>query len=91
MTEKQLASKVKDYLKTVPNLWFFHTGGCWMVGLPDYIICYKRRFITAELKREGKGLRKIQRYVMGKIRKAGGETMVIYNIEDIKGLIEGGN
>ena len=88
ITEAKLKEQVTAYLKTIPNLWFFHPAHRWIVGLPDFIICYKRQFIAIELKKEGKFLRKIQRYIMKKIRDAGGTTMTAYNLEDVEKIIK---
>lgn len=88
MTEKQLKKQVEKFLKSLPNCWFYHPADRWLVGLPDFIICYKGRFIAIELKREGRFLNKIQEYVMRKIRQAGAKVVVAYSLEDVKKILK---
>lgn len=59
-------------------------------GIPDIIICYKGRFVAWELKRSKYEANKktgrivLQRYVIGRIREAGGIADIIHpdNLED---------
>ena len=88
MNESQLKKQVTKYLKSIPGLWFYHPADRWIVGIPDFIICYKNRFIAIELKREGKFLNKIQEYILKKIQEAGGKAGVARNVEEVKEILE---
>lgn len=52
MKESDLIKAISNYLKTVPNLFFWkeHGGMYGTAGIPDLIICYKGRFIGLECK-----------------------------------------
>ena len=89
MNELQLKKQVTKYLKSIPGLWFYHPADRWIVGIPDFLICYRGWFIAIELKREGKFLNKIQEYILEKIKEAGGKGGVARNVEEVKGIIEG--
>jgi hypothetical protein len=89
MTEKQLRRQVEKFLKSLPNCWFCHPADRWTVGLPDFIICYKGKFMAIELKREGRSLTKMQEYTLMKIRQAGGLVVVAYSLNDVGRFLEG--
>ena len=52
MRESDLIRKISEYLKTVPNLYFWkeHGGMYGTAVIPDLIVCYKGRFIVLECK-----------------------------------------
>ena len=87
-TETQLKKQVTKYLKTVPGLWFYHPADRWITGIPDFIICYKGRFIAIELKIEGKSLNKMQEYILNKIQWAEGKIGTAHNVEEVKEIID---
>lgn len=87
MTERKLRKQVERYLKSLSKCWFYHPADIWTVGLPDFFICYRGKFYAVELKREGKPLRKIQGYILTKIKKALGKTIVAYSVDDVKKLL----
>ena len=50
--EKQFENKIKAFLKTLPNTWYFkHWAGAYsQSGIPDIIACIHGRFIGIEVK-----------------------------------------
>lgn len=52
MKESDLIRKIGEYLKTVPDLFFWkeHGGQYGTAGIPDIIACYKGKFIAFECK-----------------------------------------
>ena len=49
--ESDLIKAISNYLKTVPNLFFWkeHGGMYGTAGIPDLIVCYKGRFIYMQM------------------------------------------
>lgn len=52
MKESELIRKISEYLKSVPDLFFWkeHGGMYGTAGIPDLIVCYRGRFIGLECK-----------------------------------------
>lgn len=90
MKEKIIQEKILQYLKQLPEVWFFKThGGMYqLAGIPDIILCYKGCFIALEIKRPGGKATKLQEKVLRDIAKAGGTTAVVYGVEDVKRVIQ---
>jgi len=80
-----LCKEISDYLKSVPNTWFYRTNsmGYGRRGIPDFIVCYRSFFFTVEVK---VGLDKPtpwqERELKG-VREAGGATIVAYALDDV--------
>jgi len=53
------------------------TGGYGRSGVPDIVVCHKGRFLAIECKAGYNKPTALQEAEMAKIRKAGGETLVI--------------
>lgn len=92
MTESQLRDKCAKYLKSVNNLWFMkvYGNGVQKGGVPDFLICYKGRFIGVELKKpvDSYGITDRQRIELKKIKLAGGLGYSIVSVEELKEIIE---
>lgn len=54
--EGNVKHKIKEYLKTIPGLWFYMPmqNGMGEQGIPDFIGCYEGRFFAIEAKAPGK-------------------------------------
>ena len=90
MKESDLIKAISNYLKTVPNLFFWkeHGGPYGCAGIPDIICCYKGRFIGLECKLPGGRLTELQKRAIEKINRAGGIACRVENVEDVKRVIE---
>ncbi len=66
---------IEAYLKTL-GCWYFRTftGGFGKSGVPDFLGCYRARFFSIEVKREGKEPTALQWERMREIDNAGGRT-----------------
>jgi Holliday junction resolvase len=70
--------------------WFFKPAmnGFGKSGVPDIVACIEGKFVTVEVKREGKEPTPIQERRMAEIRKAGGAAFwgtaakVIFELEE---------
>ncbi len=75
--ETTLSNKVSKYLKERRDCWFIKTHGSAIQkgGVPDYLICYKGRFLGIELKRPEKSYYDVtarQKANLDRIAKCGG-------------------
>ena len=64
---------IKKYLDSI-GAWYFcpYMAGFGKAGVADIIACIKGRFVSIEVKREGKEPTPIQERRMNEIRQAGG-------------------
>jgi len=90
MREAELITKIKDYLKTVPDCFYWkeHGGQYGTAGIPDIIVCYRGRFIAFECKVGNNQPTVLQAVTIRKIIKAGGYALVIRSVDEAKRLIE---
>lgn len=89
MNEAALIQRIRNYLKTVPECFFWkeHGGQYGTAGIPDIIVCHKGRFIALEAKVGKNKPTKLQAATIEAIRKAGGIAAVVYNVEDVQAII----
>lgn len=82
------AAVIRDVLHPlIPDVWWYPAQDRFTAGILDIIICYKHRFIALEIKAPGQKARKLQEYMMRKIRRAGGIAECIDNVEDARRII----
>jgi penicillin-binding protein-related factor A (putative recombinase) len=89
--ETKLKLSIQKYLKTLgPDLWQFkvHGSAFQMAGVPDFVGCYRGKFIGIEGKSEKGKLSDKQVHEINRIRKAGGAVCVAYSLEQVKGFFE---
>lgn len=89
MKESELIKKISDYLKRVPDLFFWkeHGGMYGTAGIPDIIICYRGRFIGLECKVGKNKPNVLQSLTIRRILQAGGYAMIVRTVEEVKQLI----
>jgi len=81
--ESKVVAKIMAYLRQRGGFWFkSHGSPMQLAGIPDIIGCYRGRFISFEVKR-GPGYQptKLQLFMMGRIRTAGGIAALIHTVE----------
>lgn len=96
ISESRVRDNIKDYLLSLAKLgqcWFLKVLGNGMQkgGVPDYLICYKGRFVAVELKKpvDSYGLSGRQRIELNKIERAGGVIgREITSVEELKDIIK---
>lgn len=91
MREKAIENKIKQYLKTVEDLYFFkeHGGLYGTAGVPDIICCYKGRFIALEVKAPDGKPTALQDATIRRIIGAGGIARIVRSLEEVKSIIGG--
>lgn len=90
MKEQTIVDKIKAYLETIPNLFFWkeHGGQYGTAGIPDIIVCYKGKFIAFECKLPGRKPTLLQAITLRKIMLAGGIAVVVTSLDQAKEIIE---
>jgi len=90
MIEQDLVNKIKKYLQTKTDLFYWkeHGGQYGTAGIPDIIVCYKGKFIAFECKKPGGKPTILQKITLNKINKAKGIAMVVTSLEEVKDIIE---
>lgn len=90
MKEQTIVDKIKAYLKTIPNLFFWkeHGGQYGTAGIPDIIVCYKGKFISFECKLPERKPTLLQAITLRKIMLAGGIAVVVTSLDQAKEIIE---
>ena len=69
-------------------MWFWKVSDRFSSGIPDFVGVFLGRFFAIELKATGKKPRKLQSYMLEKIRQAGGAVLAADNLEDVERFIE---
>ena len=89
MNEASLIQKIRKYLATVPECFFWkeHGGQYGTAGIPDIIVCHKGRFLALEAKVGRNKPTKLQAATIDQIKRAGGTAAVVYSIEDVKAVM----
>lgn len=79
-TQPETLLKVKALreLRKLKRLWCVKTQFVAHCGIPDIIGVYRGRFFAWELKAPGKKATKLQKYVLARIKAAGGHVAVVW-------------
>lgn len=74
---------------------FLDRRGAWVrkpakteAGDPDLFVCYRGQFVAIEVKRPGGRTRKIQRWTLEQISKAGGHALVAESVDDVRQALD---
>jgi uncharacterized membrane-anchored protein len=78
--EKQFENKIKVFLNTLPNTWYFkHWAGPYSkVGIPDIIACVNGRFVGIEVKAANGHPSELQKRTVRLIQQANGIAYILY-------------
>jgi len=79
-----LQSKVLKYLKSQSETWAIKVEVANERGCPDILCCCKGVFFGIEIKEGKDRLSAIQTEQLKRINAAGGRTIVVRNMDDIK-------
>lgn len=89
MNESQLTRKIlKAIKKHHPDVWVYKTNDRFHSGIPDFLLCIKRRFAAIEIKISGKMPTKIQSYVLNEIALSGGAFKVCSSWQEVNNFID---
>ena len=93
MLEKDIVAKIRNYLKTVPNCFFWkeHGGQYGTAGIPDIIACINGHFCGFEVKTDVGKPTKLQEATIRKILAAGGTAVVVRSVDEVKAVVNGIN
>lgn len=90
--EGAVKAKIKSYLKTVPDCWFYMPvqNGMGVVGIPDIIGVINGRFVAIECKAPGKenNVTANQQATIDKINESGGVAFVASGLDTVRVIIE---
>jgi len=86
-TEQELMKKTKLFLELVPNLWFQRLRDDSESGKPDWLICYKGRFIAIECKDDTGRASALQIQELLKITNCGGIACICQTLQQVKEAI----
>jgi hypothetical protein len=85
--EGKIKAAIRKVLDSMDGLYYFMPVQMGMGSRTlDFLVCYKGKFFGIEAKAPGEKPTKLQDLCMRKIRKSGGECMVIDKLEDIFAL-----
>ena len=90
MLERDVVAAIKKYLISLGGDIFFwkeHGGPYGTSGIPDFICCYKGRFLGLEAKLPGGKLTELQKRTLDKINAAGGIARRVQSVDDVKVII----
>ncbi len=89
MTEAALIQKIRRYLASVPECFFWkeHGGQYGTAGIPDIIVCFRGRFIAFEAKVGRNMPTKLQAATIRSIRQAGGTAAVVRSVEEVQAIL----
>lgn len=88
MKERRLQRLTLDYLKTLPDSWFYKTNDACFIGLPDIIGCHKGRLFAVELKSTKGKPTALQLIILRDIQKAGGFICLAKTMGQFKRFIK---
>ena len=87
--EGRVKEAVRKFLKA-KGVWYYQPmqNGMGMVGIPDFICCWRGQFIAIETKAPGKAsaLTANQVRVLGEIQKHDGWATVVDDVAQVEGL-----
>lgn len=88
--ESKLSRSIMDALRMDGHFCFkVHGSETMMAGLTDIIVCAEGLFIGLETKMPGKrhNTSARQKYVIGKIREAGGVAEVVTSVDEARSVV----
>lgn len=89
--EAKVKKRVKEVLNTLGAYYAMPaTGGYGSSGVPDFLVCYKGKFIGIECKAGGGKTTALQEKNLRLIQEAGGEAFVVNedNVTTLKSIME---
>jgi len=89
MKENDIIRQIRDYLKTLPECFFWkeHGGQFGTAGVPDIIACIRGRFVAFEVKNETGKVTVLQAVTIKRIQAAGGIAAIVRNVDEARAVI----
>ena len=89
--EGKVKKAVRDFLRK-HDIWFYQPvqNGMGVVGIPDFICCYKGHFVAIETKAPGKisNVTPNQQRVIDEIREHGGLALVVDSVDSLQVVLD---
>lgn len=89
--EGKVKKQVREFLRK-HDIWFYQPvqNGMGVVGIPDFICCWKGRFIAIETKAPGKmsQVTPNQQRVLDAIREHGGLALVVDSVDSLQVVLD---
>lgn len=85
--EATLTKKVKEWLDTQEDIFYYKASDRYQKGVSDFIICVDGIFVAAELKAAGGIASPHQKLFIKEIQRAGGIGGICYTLHDVKELV----
>lgn len=78
--EKQFEEKIKKFLNSLPNTWYFKywAGPYSKSGIPDLIACINGHFVAIEVKASNGHASELQKRNIRLIRESNGQAYIAY-------------
>lgn len=78
--EKKFENEIKDFLKSLPNTWFFKywAGPYSKSGIPDIIACVRGQLVAIEVKGPNGKPSELQKRTIKLIKQAWGYAYILY-------------
>lgn len=84
--EGRVKKAVREFLKS-KGVWYYQPvqNGMGQVGIPDFVCCYRGKFIGIETKAPGKlsGVTANQQRVLDEIKAHGGLSLVVDSVDSL--------
>lgn len=87
--EGRVKNAIKGFLKTTDAWWYMPVqNGMGVTGIPDFIVCYRGRFVGIECKAPGKErtVTVNQQRQLERIHAAQGCVAVVTDVEQVRSL-----
>ena len=88
--EARIKKEIVAYLKSLGDkCWWapYVQNGYGKNGVPDYLVCYRGRFLALEVKKEGGKPTPWQTHQIEAIAEAGGVVEVVHSARAVQGII----
>lgn len=83
--EAELKRRALAYLRTLPDSHWYATADRYARGVPDILGCWRGQFVAIELKARHGRLSRLQARWLTEAQRAGGETLVAWDIDEVRG------
>ena len=91
LLETKLKNQVIEYLRRAyPTAGVYKSADRFTSGIPDLILCVDGKFFAIELKVGRNEPTPIQKFVIKRIRAAGGRVAVCWSLDEVKQFMKGG-
>ena len=90
--ESTIVNAIKRCLtKRRNHCWFIKTqsgayGG--RAGMPDFLVCYRGRFVAIEAKRPGGTLSQVQKLELSRLGRAGAVVLVAFDAAAVEAILD---